>query len=539
LQIIKVGIHNFCSIHDGSFELQDYNLLIGANNSGKSNTINAIRAFYEDLKYESSKHKPLVGETDEHCWVELTFQLTSDEYAALDSAYQVEENRLRVRRILSAPQGAQRPGLYAYESAGLASKPYRGKLGKVIYIPAASKVEDHTKTSGPSPLRDLINDVFSTIAQTSEAYQRLVEAFQAFSQNVRSEQANGNRSIQGLEAALTESLTPWNVQFVLNIVSMTPDDIVKTLVSPRLKDDQVGEEQRIEQFGQGLQREIIFQLIRFKSQYLEQDGDNSTELTMLLFEEPEAFLHPTQQLELAERLRTLSQDDGSQVLLSTHSPHFVSYESDNLTSLIRLSRQDGRTVFGQISTERLSTILSDNQSINQLFTKHNKNVPTDDASVDMEAVKYFMWLDPNRCGMFFASRVLLVEGSTESVFVNFLIRQRRLTAMPGVFVLDCGGKYNFHRYMQLLHEFKVPHSVLFDDDGQKPFHKDLEAFINGHKNPFTCRIETVPDCIEKFMGIDIPPTHRRPQHLLYKYKTGAIAEDKIAAFVAKVEPLLS
>ena len=160
VQIIRVEIHNFCSIHDGRFDLQDYNLLIGANNSGKSNTINAIRAFYEEVKYEAGKHKPATGETDEHCWVEITFQLTPEEYAALDGAYRIEENRLRVRRVFSAPQGAQKPGLYAYEESGLATKAYKGKLGKVIYIPAVTKVEDQTKTSGPSPLRDLINDIF-------------------------------------------------------------------------------------------------------------------------------------------------------------------------------------------------------------------------------------------------------------------------------------------------------------------------------------------------------------------------------------------
>lgn len=539
LQIIKVEIHNFCSVHGGVFELQDYNLLIGANNSGKSNTINAIRAFYDEVKYDSSRHRPLAGEPDEHCWVEITFQLTPDEYAALDATYQFETNRLKVRRILSAPQGTPKPGLYAYESSGLATKVYKGKLGKIIYIPAVSKVEDQTKTTGPSPLRDLINDIFKTITESSEAYQQLVNAFQAFSRSVKSEQVIGQRSIEALEAALTQSLTPWNVEFILNIVTMTPDDIVKTLISPRLRDSQVGEEQRIDQFGQGLQREIIFQLIRIKSEYLEQVGDNSTELTMLLFEEPEVFLHPTQQIELAERLRILSQDDGSQVLLSTHSPHFVSYESDNLTSLIRLSRQDGRTVFGQISAVRLQSILADNQVINEIFVKYDKNVPADDASVDMEAVKYFMWLDPNRCGMFFASHVLLVEGSTETVFINFLIRSGILTAMPGVFVLDCGGKFNFHRYLQLLHEFKVPHSVLFDDDGQTAFHTDLETFIRSHENTFTAGIDTIPDCIESFMGIDKTATHRKPQHLLYKYRTDCIAPDKIDAFIAKVAPLLA
>jgi len=541
VQIIRVEIHNFCSIHDGRFDLQDYNLLIGANNSGKSNTINAIRAFYEEVKYEAGKHKPATGETDEHCWVELTFQLTPEEYAALDGAYRIEENRLRVRRILSAPQGVQKPGLYAYEASGLATKAYKGKLGKVIYIPAVTKVEDQTKTSGPSPLRDLINDILATMAQTSKAYKRLGKAFKTFAKKVRSEQTVGNRSIKGLEADITKNLKPWNVQFALNIASMTPEDIIKTLISPRLVDSQVGEEQRIEQFGQGLQREIIFQLIRIKSEYLEQVGDNSTELTMLLFEEPEVFLHPTQQIELAERLWAISGDGGSQVLLSTHSPHFVSYESDNLISLIRLSRSEGKTLFGQISTQRLAEILANNQRINEIFIKHKKNIPLDDATVDMEAVKYFLWLDPNRCGMFFASFVLLVEGPTEVAFLNYLVRNRKLIVPHGIVIVDCIGKYNFHRFMHILDALNVPHSVLLDEDKNEGFHDDLNQFIKeqGHILTQTRTVETIPDCVETFLGIAKTDRHRKPQHLLVSYQKGKITAEKFDAFIALVKPLLS
>lgn len=538
MQIIKVETHNFCSIHDGSFELQDYNLLIGANNSGKSNTINAIRAFYGDISYNSELHRPLVGQSDDESWVEITFQLTDAEYTALDEVYRQPNNVLRVRRVFNTAEAGRKPGLYAYEQTTLSKRVYKGAIGRIVYIPAVSKAEDQTKTSGPSPLRDVVNDILRTVTQSSQAYQQLATSVEDFKGSVKAEQTSDGRSLQAFEQKITEALRPWGIEFLLTINPMSVDDIVKNLVRTHLKDEHAGV-QEIHQFGQGLQREIIFQLIRIKSEYLEQVGDNSTELTLLLFEEPEAFLHPTQQLELAERLRALSRDDGSQVLLSTHSPHFVSYESDNLTSLIRLSRQGGRTVFGQISSARLQEILADNQAINQILEKHRKDVPADDASVDMEAVKYFMWLDPNRCGMFFASHVLLVEGSTETVFINYLIRNRKFATMPGVFVLDCGGKFNFHRYMQLLHEFKVPHSVLFDDDGQTPFHRDIETFIRERRNSFTTGVETIPGCIESFMSIDKTATHRRPQHLLYKYRNNCITSEKIDAFVAKVAPLLA
>ena len=49
MKIKSLKIHNFRSIKEQSFDLTDYSLLVGANDSGKSNTIDAIRVFYDDL----------------------------------------------------------------------------------------------------------------------------------------------------------------------------------------------------------------------------------------------------------------------------------------------------------------------------------------------------------------------------------------------------------------------------------------------------------------------------------------------------------
>ena len=38
----------------------------------------------------------------------------------------------------------------------------------------------------------------------------------------------------------------------------------------------------------------------------------------------------------------------------------------------------------------------------------------------MEAVKHFLWLNPDRSSIFFANHVLLVEGPTEVALINKL-----------------------------------------------------------------------------------------------------------------------
>lgn len=52
-------------------------------------------------------------------------------------------------------------------------------------------------------------------------------------------------------------------------------------------------------FGQGMQRHLIYTLIRVGAKYIgkkeEKKKEFSPDLTIVLFEEPEAFLHPTQQ----------------------------------------------------------------------------------------------------------------------------------------------------------------------------------------------------------------------------------------------------
>lgn len=562
MQIKNVTIHNFASVVDGSFDVNDYNLIIGENNAGKTNTINAIRVFYGDLSYSQKLHTPEIDTTDDEVWVEIVFELTPDEWKPLDVKYNDGTGFLTVRRYLTqwkSSDGKERnhghycklkTGEFETKSFCSAADVSRGILGQIIYIPAVTKIEDQTKTTGPSPLRDAITKIIDDIVEYSTAYADLTKSFQRFSSDIMSEKTSENLSLQSLQEDMTKNLKHWGVNFRLDIEHISPATIIKDLITPKIEDER-NLTQDISQYGAGMQREIIFHLIRLSARYTSKRSEIKNDfiptMNLYLFEEPEAFLHPTQQLELSKNLNQIADAEYTQVILSSHSSHFVSHESDNLTFIIRLHKDEGSTQYGQIDDKKMANIIKGNQEINKELRK-----PFPDEKIhDMETIRYFMWLDPDRCSMFFASRVLVVEGATEKVFINYLIKNGVIkTSDEGsIYILDCLGKFNIHRFMQLLGELKIAHAVLIDEDGGR--HKDIDKLIRKHQNSYTKSIHTFKDDIESFLYIDIPKYkdkngnmktydgYGKPLNILYQYQKGAYDQTKFNQFVSAIEALLA
>jgi putative ATP-dependent endonuclease of the OLD family len=101
MRIANIAIHNFRSIPDASFNLGDYSLLVGANNSGKSNVMDAIRVFYEKvIKYEEGRDKPRFKTKDDEGWIDMEFALTQDEHINLKNEYRQPNKRVKVRKSL-------------------------------------------------------------------------------------------------------------------------------------------------------------------------------------------------------------------------------------------------------------------------------------------------------------------------------------------------------------------------------------------------------------------------------------------------------
>lgn len=557
MKIREIVIHNYRSMKDAKFYVADYGLLIGANNSGKTSVLDALRNFYEkDIKFDAQRDFPKFATDDKQSWMEIEFEMTKDEADSIKAEYRQAGNRFRVRKVLHSDDKAKLH-LYAYEGGALSQNQFYGddnvglgKLGDVIHIPAVSKLEDVSKFTGKSPLRDLVNAIFKKLVKDSAAFATLQGAINSFGQDIQAEETPDKRSLKGLEDDINSGLADWDAKFKFKVTPLSETEVVSNMLGYDIFDETLKSNQNAASYGQGFQRQLIYRLFRVSAAYstsrpAAKKKDFSPDFTLLLFEEPEAFLHPPQQSQLDRDLRKIGSEQGRQVLISTHSPQFVSHATENIPGIARLQRSNGQASVGQVRPENLDALFLENQEINKLAAGlKNYEAGTEESKIEMEAVKYFLWLNPERCGVFFAKRTLVVEGPSELVLINYLIQTGQVrTPSGGLFVLDAMGKFNVHRFMNLLGELKIEHSVLHDADpiktgDDKVFHDSVNKLIQDKRNPFTQKIHVFPDDLEKFLGFTVPDKdHRKPSRLLLALKEGKIGTPQVTALCKLVEGL--
>ena len=556
MKLLHISIHNFRGIIEASMDFQPYALLVGANNSGKSTIIDCIRAFYEKdgFKFKKESDFPLKGARDQESWIELEFSLNNEEYNSLKNEYKTPKKTLKVRKYFCTESKLPKNAngiIRGYKSDGTLSDDafygarnvQSGKFGDLVYIPAISKIDEHTKLTGPSALRDLVTSVMSDVVEGSSAYKDLSDSVNQFARDVREMKTQDNRSLSSFENDLNTKLASWETKFNLKFTTPSTTEIIKSMLGYEFQDDHHDKPQNVERFGSGFQRNFIYSLIQLRTEYtpqkvMKKSKDFTPSLNLVLFEEPEAFLHPPKQNDLARNLIKISKYEDWQIVCSTHSSHFVSRNMNNITAIIRTHREEGIVKTFQVNHERWNSIVDTNRNIKQIANTYPKRLRMgeDDLQAEMDAVKYCLWLNPDRSGMFFAQNVLLVEGPSETALINRLLDDERLSLPPGTYILDCLGKYNIHRFMNIMNALGIFHSVLHDDDNNEKEHQELNQLIQNSKGDFTHSILTISEDIEAALGVShIKQSHRKPQHLMYKYVNKQIDKQKLLDFCSRIQ----
>lgn len=567
MKIKSIKIHNFRSIIESEeIMLKDLSLLVGANNAGKSNVMDALRILYDDEKFNAKRDFPKVSimQIDKESWIDVKYLLSEEEYKNLPDYTKKFPGELRIRKYFKSdiPDRVKpnQSNIFAYEDENVISKNLfhgaknvsEAKLGKIIFIPSVNKTDDILKTSGPSPLRQIATFVFEKVAKKSPAFGALESAFSSFESDFTIESSPDGYSIKDLIGEVNKHLEEWQVSFGVAIKKLKVEDIIKNLFEHNWKDDNLGGESiDINQYGQGFQRHIIYTLIKLSAKYAEKRTSAKKEFipnyTLILFEEPEAFLHPSQQEILSAGLKEISLDieEQTQILLSTHSPIFVSRNVEELTSIVRLQKSTGKTIFNQVTDIDENMLFGENKKLLDFLKGKQQNPSiledekmeigklvngTDDSlSLEEESMRYFLWLNSERCALFFADFVIICEGASEKIFIEYLfktkwgdLRKKR------IYLLDAGGKYSIHRFVNLFDLLKIPHAILLDLDEDKKHHKFVNEFIENSKSTLTKCIHKFDRNFEAFLGITPEKrSDKKPLNIFYHYRNGKISDQKI------------
>lgn len=448
--IKQITIKNYRSIKEISFNLVNYSLLVGANNSGKSNILNAVNLFLD------SKGKP-----------------TKDDFCNL-----VQSSKINISMAINDT---------------IISKEWEIKDGKVnitakldkehqeildqfvpIYIPTIEKVEDTTKVTGTNVFGKILHTISESFSNYKK-YQEINKLIQEINKDQDSPIKEIEQKLQSsLDTSFTSYLTP-NISTDLNA-----QDLFKS-INIYFQDDK-NNKIAPGSIGSGMQRALIYNLIMLLNKL------NDQKKYILLYDEPEVCLHPSQQRSLAFHLKK-ELSNTMQILVSSHSSIFAVSNTKNINSIIRVEyyKENGSKVY-QVDT--LDNIKDIYKSTFSNTTEY------------LDIYRYINWFNQERGQLFFAKGVLLVEGLTEKGLFEFLSDQNSewsFLQKNHIYILDCTGKHEIIRWAEVVKKLNIPFGIIFDKDNDKTNHEDMNTKI---KELYGSNIiESFSKDLEEYLGV--------------------------------------
>lgn len=440
MHLAKLVIKNFRKLKHAELSFQPgLNVLVGGNNVGKTAVVDALRALLagHDEPYprlgEEDVHRPKGGTPSgdilfEYVFTGLDADDEADFLAALvpDAAGKFEA-QIKIRYSDPDKGGRLRAKRWCGEHEDVGLTPDMMENLRGVYLPPLRDASQGLKPGRTSQLARLlqllaeedgiegIDKVLKDLDKELKTHLPIVDTQKAI--DTRHKTMLGEQLAQLLEVGLSAS----DFKSLKSRLSLVVDAF------------------EIEQNGLGFNNLIYMAVVLSE---LTKNPDSC--FRGLIIEEPEAHLHPQLQAVLLQYLQSIQAVEGEkpvQLFVTSHSPNFASIaDLDSLVCLV------------DTGTE-VETFLP--RSIT--FEKGKRE-------------KLERYLDVTRAELFFARRVIFVEGAAELMMVDALAKRMGFNLRQhGVSLISVEG-LNFDSFMPLFGDnaLKIPVAVLTDADPMAP-----------------------------------------------------------------------
>lgn len=206
-----------------------------------------------------------------------------------------------------------------------------------------------------------------------------------------------------------------------------------------------GESRNFDELGTGQQQILALSFAHAYAKCFK----NEKEL-ILIIDEPEAHLHPLAQKWLARTLYQMAKD-GLQMVITTHSPYFIDLEF--LEGIYLVRKENGMTY---VTNHKKST-----------FAEYCKDNGANNADENTIIPFYVKSATSNILKGFFAKKVVLVEGMTEELALPIYLEKVGLDVLrEGIDIIGVGGKGELAKWWRLFTAYNIPCYFCFDNDAE-------------------------------------------------------------------------
>jgi predicted ATP-dependent endonuclease of OLD family len=467
MKLVEMRISNFRSLGGNGnvirFSQSDIIFLIGQNDVGKSSVLEAYEYFI------NAKQK-----------AELTdfFQYNEANTIVLEGDFEIEDSDSSDKDLNKEPEWTKK---WIQKSNGLITI-------KKVCDKSGSEFKKFTKTSdgewneggfggfdtifkkyAPEPIKiNAIETIESLEKKVNEIIEK--ECIKKLNETNPTEYEAAVKALQKLQdiASSTTSISTYNTNInktfqkvfpnlelkisVKDPEGVEPEKAIKSCHSIDVLKTGVDRKELFSQHGNGVIRQALFNFIAF----LKTTTSETRKQYLVMFEEPELYLHPKSERLLREQLYELANNSPFQILCATHSAQMIDISKPH-ASLVRITKDANESTF----THQVGHTLFQNDAFKDFVQMVNR-------------------FNPNVCEAFYATKVILVEGDTEAIICREYLKDKYKDL--DIFVLNTGSKNNIPFFQEILNHFCIDYAVFHDSDTRFVYEDRNKGIIKLNKD---------------------------------------------------------
>ncbi len=370
------------------------------------------------------------------------------------------------------------------------------KLPKFLFIPAEDRKDEIDGKSGA--LQKVMKSLFDDVRDASDNFTKAQEYLNKLAEELDPNDVTKDfGSMMGEINSIVSNVFPETGLHV-----KTELDDANKILKPHFNIEMSSNIRTTpERQGTGSVRSAAFALLRFREKFLERKSMTDRNL-IIGFEEPEIYLHPNAANNMRDEIYNLAIASTSQIICTTHSPYMIDLGKDidkiefpkQVLNLLRLEIKEDTGIlysksFAFNTTKAYSSLVNN----------------------EKDQVKFLLKIDDYIARIFFAKKIIIIEGDTEDVVFRETIKRlpfdKKRVIQSDYQIIKARGKATIISLVKYLKAMGFNPFVVHDKDkldGATKFNQPIVDALGGEE--YRVMLEY---CMEDILGYK-PPSGNKP-----------------------------